>query len=205
MAEEMVQGYEVKARGQYYSDGKKLKMWENTFFIPKEVEIQVRREWKWFKVGKSKMKIRRSIPVYEKVNGRENAQYIIQRLMLPSVLQEKYPDSVSPKTCTVIDVKLAKRPASKFTSIKDKNIMEMSRPELAQFCTLHSLATPIDSFSDLSDARQAVKDSYDAICLDPKKKAGADDDLVEADPDPEDPDAGPGDGERVTDSDDLLS
>jgi len=204
MAEELVKGYEIKARGQYYSEQKKLKFWEHTFFIPREVEIQVRREWKWFKSQKSKMKIKRSVPVYEMVNGRANAQYIIQRLLLPSVLKEKYPDAVSQKTCTIMDVKLATRPASKFTDISKKPVMEMSKPELIQFCSIHGLATPIDSFSDIEDARQAVKDSYDAVQLEPQKNRGGDDDLEEVSPESEDPTAGPGDGERVEAGDEIF-
>ena len=176
---ELIDGYEVKARGQYYAKDKTLKMYDLTFFIPKEVEVQVRREWKWFKSGKSKIK--RSVPVYDKVNGRENAQYIIQRLLLPQELAEKYPDAMTHKTCVLGQVKLARRPSSSFSKITDKEISKMTRAELAQFCTLHSLSTPIDSFSDVVDARQAVQDSYDAQ-LDSGAPVGADADLEEAEP-----------------------
>lgn len=196
-SKEMVKGYEIKARGQYYTKTKELKMYDLTFFIPKEVEVQVRREWKWFKSGKSK--IRRSVPIYDMVNGRENAQYIIQRLLLPSELQSKHPDAVASKTCRIYDTKIASRPASSFADITTKSVSEMTRGELAQFCTLHSLATPIDSFSSLDDARQAVQDSYDEKTLYAKPQKGPDSDLEEA----EDPEAGPGDGEVVVD--DLLS
>lgn len=194
----MTEGYEIKARGQYYTKEKTLKMYDLTFFIPREVEVQVKRDWKWFKSGKSKIK--RSVPVYEKVNGRENAQHIIQRLLLPSELLKNYPDATAHKTCMIVSTKKASRPAAQFSDITTKPISEMTRPELVQFCALHSLGTPIDSFSDITDARQAVQDSYDEVTLYAKPKPGADDDLEEA----EDPAAGPGDGEIVTDEDDLL-
>lgn len=178
--DEAVEGYEIKARGQYYAKDKSLKMYDLTFFVPKVVEVQVRREWKWFKAGKSK--IRRSVPVYDKVNGRENAQYIIQRLLLPQELAEKYPDSLAHKTCVLASIKLANRPASSFKKLEDKAIAEMSRAELAQFCALHSLDTPIDSFSDIVDARQAVQDSYDAVTMYKTPEAAPDSDLEVAPP-----------------------
>lgn len=183
---QVIEGYEVQARGQYFAKDKSLKMYSLTFFIPREVEVQVRREWKWFKSGKSK--IRRSVPVYDKVNGRENAQYIIQRLLLPQELTEKYPDAHAHKTCVLGQIKLAKRPAAEFSNITDKEIGKMTRAELVQFCSLHSLSTPIDSFSDIADARQAVQDSYDAQ-IDLGAPAEADSDLeVAADTEADDPD-----------------
>lgn len=199
----MTEGYEIKARGQYYTKEKTLKMYEITFFIPREVEVQVRRKWQWFKSGKSKIK--RSVPVYDKVNGRENAQHIIQRLLLPSELMKNYPDATAHKTCTIVSTKKASRPAAQFSDITTKPVSEMTRAELVQFCALHSLGTPIDSFSDIADARQAVQDSYDEVTLYAAKPVGADDDLEEADDPDKDPASGPGDGEQVTDTDDLLS
>lgn len=208
LPEEKVQGYEIKARGQYYAKDKSLKMYTLTFFIPKEVEVQVRRVWKWFKSGKSK--IRRSVPVYDKVNGRENAQYIIQRLLLPGELAKNYQDALAHKTCQIIETKIASRPASKFSDITTKPIAEMTKQELARFCALHSLATPIDSFSAIEDARQAVQDSFDEATL-YSKKASTDPDADleevpedEAPGDPDDEASGPGDGAKVEDGDDDL-
>lgn len=196
---EYVQGYEIKARGQYYTKTKSLKMYELTFFVPREVEVQVRRAWKWFKSGKTK--IRRSIPVYDKVNGRENAQHIIQRLLLPGELSKKYPDAITHKTCRIVETKIAKRPAADFSDITTKPIAEMSRAELRQFCTLHDLKTPIDNFSAIEDAQLAVQDAYDEIRLYAKETPGPDDDLEVADGS-DDPASGPGDGDPA---DDLLS
>lgn len=198
---ELILGYEIKTRGQYYSKDKSLKMFELTFFVPKEVEVQVRRVWKWFKSGKSRIK--RSVPVYDKVNGRENAQHIIQRLLLPGALTKDYPDALGHKTCHIVSTKIASRPASSFADVSKKSVDEMTRSELFQFCKLHSLATPIDSFSAIEDARQAVQDSYDETKLYAEKEMGADDDLEVAD-DYEDPASGPGDGELVEDNTDPL-
>lgn len=201
--EQMTQGYQITARGEYYAKNRDLKIYMLTFFIPKIVEVQVRRDWKWFKSGKSKIK--RSVPVYDQVNGRENAQHIIQRLLLPSELSEKYPDSMGHKTCRIVDVKIASRPASEFGDITKKPVAKMSRNELSQFCSLHSLKVPLESFGDIIDARQAVQDSYDESTMYAQEQKGADSDLEKIDPDKEDDAAGPGDGEVVTEENDFLS
>ena len=200
--EQKIQGYQIRARGQYYTREKTLKFYDLTFFIPKEVEIQVRREWKWFKSGKSKIK--RSVPVYDKVNGRENAQYIIQRLLLPSELAEKYQDALAAKTCRIGESKLAQGSASQYADISKKPISKMSKPELMRFCKLHSLDTPIDNFADIEDARQAVQDSFDDVRFAGAKKDDPDADLMPVEEE-DDPASGPGDGEKVEDvADDLL-
>lgn len=203
---EMMPGYRIQVKGQYYTKEKKFKMYDMTFFVPREVEVQVRREWKWFKVGK-KAKIRRSVPVFDKVNGRENAQYIIQRLMLPHTLTERYPDAAhvnAVRTCRIVEVKKAEEPAEKHDFAKKKPAV-MNRAELARFCLLHDLDVPHDSFSDIEDARAAVQEAFDEKTLDkPGEEVDPDADLEDESPD-RDPDAGAGDGEKVEDDEDLLS
>lgn len=158
------EGYDVTVRGQYYAfDGKNktIKSWGPiNFFVPRLVKIIEKHKRVQKKIG-NKL-IRKYIPIettYEATAGNV-IQHYIQRRLLPTYLQENYPDSVRFRTCAI----LSKKPCVKETNYKELseiNIAEASIEELRRVVTELRLSVPLGAYPILEDARLAVQEALD--------------------------------------------
>ncbi len=159
---EMIVGYDVTVRGQYQSASGKDRILKTfgpaTFFLPEYVEIPN---------GKKK--------VQKTVNGHINqvwepqtakravtvdnvALWVIQRRLLPTWLAEHHPDCTTFRTCAIVPggMKRVFRPKSEMLDM-NKSIDEMSIPELKHFCSMKQIAVPVSAFTDVKEAREAVR------------------------------------------------
>lgn len=161
MPEDMVVGFDVTCRGQYYASSGKdrlLKVFGPvTFFLPEYVEIPNGKK----KTEKMIDGVKRT--VHEPQTKRSSvavdnvALWVIQRRLLPTWLAENHPDQVGFRTCQVTPggMKRVQRPASQVINL-DKKVTEMSMQELAAFCRMKNLNVPVSAFKDVVEARAAV-------------------------------------------------
>lgn len=160
-------GYDVTVRGSYYSaDGNKrvLKVYgPATFFIPEFVEIPNGKK-KVVKKDGDKVISTTYVPQTAKraVTIPNVARYVIMRRILPTWLAENHPDGVTFRTCDIVPGSMKRVMRDKSQAlILDKPIKEMSLQELAAFCKLKSINTPISAFDDAAEARKAVQYEID--------------------------------------------
>lgn len=164
-------GFEVTVKGQYYcNDGKNkvLKLFrDEVFHLPETMIIQTGYEWV-VKIIDGR-RVRKSQIKKERVSTRIWLKHIVKRYCLPSRLKEKYEDFNGIRTFKIENLKpVSDLPQTEFENITADKIPTMSLSQLAVFCTMEGLTVPLDSFIDLDDAREAVKDEYQSA----KSKAG---------------------------------
>lgn len=166
MSEELIEGYTVTCRGQFYrASGRNRTVGvfgPITFFLPPSVTIPN---------GKKKITKKidgQDVTRYEQQFKRESvltpnvALYVVQRRLLPTWLAENHPDSVRARTCSIIPggIKRATRPASEAAGL-DKPVKDMSVQELQAFCKMKEILIDLSVFPEVRDAREAVQYELD--------------------------------------------
>jgi len=186
LEQEMVEGYEVTVRGQFYARDGKMKILKvfgpETFFIPKEVEVEAGRKIENKTVNGQLM--RKGVPVFRKCDGLVAAQHIIQRQLLPARLTENYPGSDGFRTCHIVNKKKVSKPADEVRLIDKMPLSKMTLGELQAFCKKRNIQLPVDQFGSPEDACEAVKQELIAMGL-----------KVPVEPAPVESDQGPGEEE----------
>jgi hypothetical protein len=156
-------GYEITVKGQYYAHQGRDKFLKTygplKFYIPDVVEIVTGR--KMVDTVVDGRVVKRSVPVRSRMNGARVAQHYIQRNLLQDALKEAHPDSSGFRTCVIVDSKRVNLPDD-LKELEEVPIKQMTLNQLRRFCSLNSLSVPIDAFTDINDARQAVSDEYES-------------------------------------------
>lgn len=164
--EKMVIGYDVTVRGTYYSASGKDRILANfgpvTFFMPEIVEIpNGKKKVETTVEGTKRVTF---VPQTKKSSVAVDgvALWVVQRRLLPTWLAENHPTSVGFRTCQITPggMKRIQRPASQVVNL-EKPVSEMSMQELAAFCKLKNLNTPVSAFKDVAEARLAVAAELD--------------------------------------------
>lgn len=165
--QEMIVGYDVTVRGQYYSADGKNRVLKNfgpvTFFLPEYVTIPNGKKKIPKTIGGHVQHVVEQQYAKRAVTENDVALWVIQRRILPGWLGDHYPDCTTFRTAHIVpgSMKRVMRPKSEAV-VLNKAIEDMSMPELKAFCSQHHLAVPISAFGDVKDARMAVQLEVDA-------------------------------------------
>lgn len=159
-------GLEITVKGQYLvadSGGNAIKMFKNEiFYLPETMVIQTGFE-NYVRIVDGR-RVKRARPKKEKVSTRMWVKHIIRRLCLPARLKEKYEDYKGIREFYIENLKLVTElPKTDLEGLDETAIAKMSLSQLLAFCTMEGIVVPIDSYPDIDDARQAVRDEYDAL------------------------------------------